>query len=354
MVKTNPNTSSITIGERTVGKGRPCFIIAEIAQGHDGSLGTAFAYIDAVAKTGVDAIKFQTHLADAESTPDEGFRVKVFPQDKTRYDYWKRIEFSPEQWASLADHAKQRGLIFLSTPFSMEAVELLEKLQVAAWKIGSGEIGNLPMLERIARTGKPVLLSSGMSPWHELDDAIACIQSANGTTGLFQCTTSYPCPPEQLGLNIIGELRERYHCPVGLSDHSGTIYASVAAATLGVNMIEVHTVFSKEVFGPDVTSSVTTSELAQLVEGVRFVEKALTNPVDKDQEAQARAELRVLFSKSLVAAGDLPSGHCLTADDIALKKPGSGIPASRFAKLVGRTLKRSYKYNEPFAEKDVE
>ena len=353
-MRSNRKVGDIFIAGRPVGLGHPCFIIAEIAQGHDGSLGTAFAYIDAVAKTGADAIKFQTHLADAESTPGEGFRVKVFPQDQTRYDYWKRIEFSPEQWAALADHAEQRGLIFLSTPFSMEAVELLETLQVAAWKIGSGEIGNLPMLERIALTGKPVLLSSGMSPWQELDDAIACIQAVDGTTGLFQCTTSYPCPPEQLGLNIIDEMRERYHCPVGLSDHSGTIYASVAAATLGVHMIEVHTVFSEEVFGPDVTSSITTSELAKLVEGVRFVEKAMLNPVDKDLEAQSRTELRTLFGKSLFAAGDLPSGHCLTADDIALKKPGSGMPANQFANLVGRTLKRPYKYNEPFSEKDVE
>ena len=345
---------NINIDGRIIGSGNPAFIIAEIAQAHDGSLGAAHAYIDAIAKTGADAIKFQTHIADAESTPQEQFRVPIFPQDATRYDYWKRMEFSAEQWAELSRHAIDRGLVFLSTPFSMEAVDLLVRLEIPAWKIGSGETSNLPLLDRVARTGKPVLLSSGMSSWSELDEAMDCIQTAGGSAALFQCTTSYPCPPEQLGLNVIKELRERYGCPVGLSDHSGTIYAGLAATTLGVNMIEVHAVFSKESFGPDVYSSVTTSELAQLVEGIRFIEKAVEHPVRKDDEAEVRSELRMLFGKSLVAACDLPLGHQLRANDIVLKKPGTGIPAKRLTEMVGRTIRRAYTNNELFEEKDIE
>ena len=338
----------------SIGPGHPCLVIAEIAQAHDGSLGTAHAYIDAVADAGADAVKFQTHIAEAESTPQEHFRVNVFPQDATRYDYWKRMEFTPEQWVGLAHHAKERGLIFLSTPFSLQAVELLERLDVPAWKIGSGEIGNLPMLECVACTGKPVMLSSGMSPWPELDEAVACVRAQGAPVAVFQCTTSYPCPPEQLGLNVLDELRQRYECPVGLSDHSGTVFAALAATTLGADMIEVHTVFSRQCFGPDVRSSVTTTELAQLVEGVRFIQRALNHPVQKDDAASDRSELRMLFGKSLLAARDLPAGHQLAAGDIAIKKPGSGIPAKRLTEVVGRIIKCAYTTNQFFEEKDFE
>ena len=346
--------TSFTLSAKPVGPGHPSLVVAEVAQAHDGSLGTAHAYIDAIAATGASAVKFQTHIADAESTPREPFRVQTFPQDATRYDYWKRMEFTTEQWARLAAHAEAKGLIFLSTPFSTQALELLERLGMPAWKVGSGEITNLPMLELMARTGKPVLLSSGMSTWSELDDAIECVSALDAPVAVMQCTTSYPCPPEQLGLNVLEELRERYGCPVGLSDHSGTIFASLAAVTLGANLIEVHTVLSKDCFGPDVTSSVTTLELAELVDGARFIERALGAPVSKDEAAEARSELRELFGKSLVAARDLNRRHRLTADDVVLKKPGVGIPARRLRDVVGRVLLRDYTADEFIDEGDLE
>ena len=149
-----------------------CLIIGEIAQTHDGSLGTAHAYIDAVANAGADAIKFQTHIAAAESTPGEPWRVKFSRQDATRFEYWRRMEFSQEQWHGLAAHARERGLLFLSSAFSPEAVDLLERVGVPGWKVGAGEVSNLPLLEKMARTGKPVILSSGMSDWAELDAAV--------------------------------------------------------------------------------------------------------------------------------------------------------------------------------------
>jgi len=341
-----------SLGERSVGPGHPCLVIAEIGQAHDGSLGTAHAYIDAAARAGVDVVKFQMHIAQAESTPQELFRVPgMFPQDATRFDYWHRMEFTPEQWAGLDHHAREQGLIFLATPFSLEAVELLERLQIAGWKIGSGD---LPMLERIARTGKPVLISSGMSPWSELDEAVSCVKGFEAPLALFQCTTSYPCPPEGIGLNVLEEMRRRYGCPIGLSDHSGAIYGPLAAVASGADLVEVHIVFSRECFGPDVTSSITTPELAQLVDGVRFIRKALQHPLNKDEEAAARTEQRTIFSRSLVAAHDLPAGCRLTAEDIALKKPGTGMPARDLKKLIGRILKRDYMTNEFFKEKDIE
>ena len=297
-----------------------CFVIGEIAQTHDGSLGTAHAYIDAIANAGADAIKFQTHIADAESTPGEPWRVKFSRQDATRYDYWKRMEFSAEHWRGLVEHATERGLVFLSSAFSCAAVELLEQLGMSAWKVGAGEVTNLPMLEMMARTGKPVLLSSGMSDWAELDAAVATVRAQDAPVAVFQCTTAYPCPPEKLGLNVLTELRERYNCPVGLSDHSGTIYAGLAAATLGAQLLEVHVTFSRECFGPDVPASVTTTELKQLVEGVRFIQRAQTHPVNKEAMAADLSELKRTFGKSIVAARDLAGGTTNRARRSRLQK----------------------------------
>lgn len=330
------------------------FLIAEIAQAHDGSLGTAHAYIDAVARTGADAIKFQTHIADAESSPDEPWRVKFSPQDETRYGYWKRMEFTPAQWEGLAGHCEERGLIFLSSAFSIAACELLEKLGVPAWKVGAGETNNLPMIDWMASTGKPVILSSGMSPWTELNAAVDCVRRRGATASVLQCTTKYPCPPEELGLNVMAEIRQRYQCPTGLSDHSGTIYAGLAAAALGAQIIETHVAFSRECFGPDVSSSLTTQDLTRLVEGVRFIEKALANPMDKDAMAAQLAPARAIFGKSLVSLRDLPAGAVVSADDITSKKPGTGIAAARLREFIDRKLARAVVANQRFVEEDFE
>ncbi|MGE0433712.1 MAG: N-acetylneuraminate synthase family protein [Planctomycetota bacterium] len=345
---------TIVLGDRTIGPGRPCLIIAEVAQAHDGSLGTAHAYIDAAAKAGADAVKFQTHIADAESSAAEQFRVRFSKQDTTRKDYWRRMEFSREQWQGLAEHARGLGLIFLSSPFSEEAVELLEGIGVPAWKVASGEITTLPLLRRMIATGVPMLFSSGMSRWDDLDTAV-CIARAGGVPfALMQCTTAYPCPPERIGLNVMSELRERYAVPVGLSDHSGTIHSGVAAVALGANLLEVHITFSRDSFGPDVPASLTTAELAELVRGVRFVEKALHSPVDKEVEAEVTAELRATFGKRVVAARDLPAGHVLTVADLACKKPGvPGIPAARLDAVVGRTLRRPLGVDDPIDEESI-
>jgi N,N'-diacetyllegionaminate synthase len=343
----------VSIGERRVGVGAPCFVVAEIAQTHDGSLGTAHAYIDAVAGTGADAIKFQTHIADAESTPGEQFRVKFSRQDASRYDYWKRMEFSEAQWAGLAAHAAEKGLVFLSSPFSDAAVDLLDRIGVPAWKIGAGEVTNHPMLQRVARTKKPVLLSSGLSSWSDLDAAIAVLREHGAPICVFQTTTAYPCPPEKLGLNVLAELRARYACPVGLSDHSATIFAGLAAVTLGANLLEIHVTFSRECFGPDVIASITTDELATMVRGIRFVETALAHPIDKDAMAGELGELKVLFGKSIVAARDLAAGEVVTDDAVAYKKPGTGIPAARRDEVIGKRLVRAVAANTQLREDDL-
>ena len=331
-----------------------CLIIAEIGQAHEGSLGNALAYIDAAAAAGAGAVKFQTHIAAAESTPREPWRVKFSPQDETRFDYWRRMEFTAPQWALLAERAAQRGLFFLSSAFSFEAVDLLESTGMPAWKVGAGETVNLPLIRRMARTGKPVLLSSGMSSWAEMDAAVDCVRSQGAPVAIFQCTTKYPCPAEQTGLNVIAELRERYGCPVGLSDHSGVTHAGIAAAALGASMIEVHITFSRACFGPDVPASLTIEQLASLTEGVRFVKTALAHPVDKNAMAESMEHTKRIFGRSIVAARPLRAGIRLAESDIALRKPGGGLPPDRFDTIPGRVLRRDLDANELFGEEDFE
>ena len=330
-----------------------CLLVAEVGLSHDGSLGLAHAFIDEIARNGADAVKFQTHIAEAESTPAEPFRVKFSRQDATRYEYWKRIAFSEPQWQGLADHAREKGLIFLSSPFSREAVDLLERVGMEMWKIASGEIGNLPLLDAMIATGRPILLSSGMSDMVEMDKAVDRVRRAGLPLAVLQCTTAYPCPPERIGLNLIPFFRERYDCPVGLSDHSGTIYPGIAAATLGAEVVEVHVTMSRGMFGPDVPASITMEELRALVDGIRFVERMRASPVDKDAIALEMAPLRAIFTKSLVAREPLSAGTVLTEVHLAGKKPGTGVPAERLLDFVGRVLKRNLEKDEQIRTDDI-
>lgn len=331
-----------------------CTIVAEVAQAHDGSLGMAHAYIDAVANAGADGVKFQTHIASAESTPAEKWRVKFSYQDATRYDYWRRMEFTEAQWHGLRRHADERGILFLSSPFSVEAVGILSRVGVPAWKVASGEVCNDVLFKHLVATGLPIILSSGMSPLAELDRAVERVKAAGLDLAVMQCTSMYPTPPEKVGLNLLPLFRERYRCKVGLSDHSGTIYAGLAAAAMGIDMLEVHVTFSREAFGPDVPASVTTDELRRLVDGVRFIETALAHPVDKDEAAGALTPLRSLFTKSIVARTAVQAGTVLRDEHLAVKKPGIGIPAARLGDVVGRRLRRSLAADELLMEGDLD
>ena len=341
------------IPEPVLRSGR-CLVIGEVALTHDGSLGLAHAFVDAIADAGADAVKFQTHIAAAESTPSEPFRVKFSRQDKTRYDYWKRMEFTEDGWRGLAEHARERGLLFLSSPFSTQAVDLLERVGMPLWKIASGETSNTVLLDRILETRKPVLLSTGMSPLEEIDRAVARVRSRNTEVGVFQCTTAYPCPPEKIGFNLIPFYRERYGCWVGLSDHSATIYPGLAGAALGMDMLEVHVALSREMFGPDVIASITTQELRQLVDGIRFIERMRAHPLDKDASAQETAPLRTLFTRSLVASANLPAGTVIAREHVAIKKPGTGLPPDRLEEIIGRRLARPVAADQVLAAEDIE
>ncbi len=333
--------------------GAPATIIAEVAQAHDGSLGQAHAYIDMAARAGADAVKFQTHIADAESSAHEPWRTRFSTQDKTRLDYWRRMEFTAEQWRGLAAHAGEAGLLFLSSPFSMEAVDLLRDVGVAGWKVASGEITNHQMLAAMAGDGLPVMLSTGMSAYGEIDAAAAIIKKAKAPFAVMQCTTQYPSPPEAIGLNMLDDFRRRYKTAVGLSDHSGTIYPALAAAAIGVEVIEVHITMSREMFGPDVPASLTGDDLRRLVEGVRFLETARAHPADKNTIDKAVEPLRAIFLKSVVLRENLAAGTVLRRDHLTAKKPGTGIPACEIESVIGCALARDVEADRPLQRDDL-
>lgn len=331
-----------TVTTKTTNVNTSTFLIAEIGQAHDGSLGILHSYIDAIATTGVDAIKFQTHIAEAESSSAEPFRVNFSYEDVTRFDYWKRMSFSKAQWVEIKQHCEDRGLEFMSSPFSQAAVDLLEDIGVKRYKIGSGEVTNFLMLEKIAKTGKPIILSSGMSSFAELDASVAFIQQFGNDLSILQCTTSYPTPPERVGLNVITDLIQRYpDIRIGLSEHTSKIYTGIAAVAVGAQLLEFHAVFDRRIFGPDATSSLTIDEIKELVNGVRFVETMRNHPIDK-KDNSAYTDLKKIFEKSLAVNKDLPEGHQIEFDDLEAKKPANhGIPAAQFRDIIGRRLNKA-------------
>ena len=332
---------------------RTCLIVAEVSANHLGSLDRAMELVLAAHYAGADAVKFQTHIAAQESTRAEPWRVQFSQQDASRYAYWERLEFTEAQWRGLAEHARERGLLFLSTPFSVAAVELLERVGVPAWKVASGEIANVPLLERIAATGKPVLLSTGMSGLAEIDAAVARVQAAGLPLLVMQCTSAYPCPAERVGLEWLRTFIERYNCPVGLSDHSGTIYPGLGAVMLGAAMVEVHVTLSRQAFGPDVPASLTPDELLTLCQGVDFLHRAMASRVNKDAVARELEPLRAMFGQGVVAAGPLAAGTLLERRHLATRKPALGLPAARLGDALGRVLMAAKAPDDPIREADL-
>jgi N,N'-diacetyllegionaminate synthase len=342
------------VDKHKVGGDSPCYVIAEVGLAHDGSLGSAHAFIDAIAKTGADAVKFQTHIAEAESSPGEPFRVDIFPQDKNRYDYWKRTAFTKREWIELKQHSEDKNLTFMSTPFSVQAVQLLREIGVKVWKVGSGEVNNLLLIDELIAGNEPIILSSGMSFLNELDHCVSRIKNKNTPLLLMQCTNLYPCPAENLGLNMIPEYQNRFKIPVGFSDHSGEIGPILAAVTLGAKAVELHVTWHKDCFGADVKSSLTLDELSILVKNIRILDRANSNPINKDLMTEDMKDMRFLFNKSLVAKKNIIKGEFITKELIDAKKPCIGIPAYDYEKVIGKKSNRDISINETILWVDLE
>lgn len=332
-------------------KSKECFIIAEIGMNHDGSFGIAKAMIDTASKCGVNAVKLQTHIAEAETLP-----VAPMPpyfHDEPRYEYFQRTAFNNTQWELLKRHTIKRGVEFLSSPFSIEAVDILEKVGIDKYKIPSGEVTNIPFLEAISQTKKPILLSSGMSSWAELDEAVNTILQYHDHVTVLQCTSAYPCPYEKVGLNLMLEMHERYNLPVGLSDHSITNYASFAAVTLGASVVEKHFTLSRQMYGSDAKHSLEPLELKDLVDGIRAIEVMLRRKMKKDVTPEIET-MKQIFEKSVVTLVDIPKGESIERNMLGCKKPGTGIPTKRLSDIIGCIAVRNIPKNCLLSEDDYQ
>jgi N-acetylneuraminate synthase len=325
-------------------------VIAEVGSVHDGSFGNAVKLVELAARCGANTVKFQTHIARAET-------IRNAPQPpyfdaEPRYEYFERTAFSLSQLEELIATAAAAGVEFLSSPFSLEAVDLLEHVGVRRYKVPSGEVTNLPLLERIAETGKGVLLSSGMSSWEELDEAVSVLRRRHGDVTVLQCTTEYPCPYDGVGLNVLTEMQERYGLPVGLSDHTLTPWAGQAAVVLGATVVEKHLTFSRSMYGSDAAHSMEPAELTGMIQGIRAIEAMLESPVDKS-DATRFSGMKAIFEKSVFTAQPITAGTVLGREMLAFKKPGTGISARRYAELLGRRVRRDLPADHPIREDDL-
>ena len=326
-------------------------IIAEVGSVHDGSFGNARQLVQVGRECGVDTVKFQTHIAGAESLRDA--LAPPYFRDERRYDYFERTAFTAEQWGGLKSRCDELRIEFLSSPFSVAAVELLEAIGVTRYKVPSGEVTNLPLIDAIAQTAKAVLLSSGMSSWAELDEAVNTVLRRHDRVTVLQCTSEYPCPFEEVGLNVMVEMRERYGLPVGLSDHTLSPYASLAAVTLGASVIEKHLTFSRRMYGSDAAHSLEPGELADLVRGIRAIDAILAAPVDKNATAVRLREMKQIFEKSVVSLVDIPADTVIRPGMVGVKKPGTGIPARRLQMVIGQRAVRAVPKDTVLQEEDL-
>ncbi len=330
-----------SIDSKLFGEQRPTLIAAEIGQSHEGSLGTAFALVDAIAAAGGNAAKFQIHFANEESSSEDVFRTNFSLQDETRLDYWRRMEFTEDQWAKILLHSKKKGLTVICSVFSQRSLDLAQKLPVDGIKISSGEFFNRPLIDGIVKLGIPILISTGMSSLEECDRVIKDLSSRVRSLAILQCTSEYPTPLDRVGLNVLDQFADRYDCAIGLSDHSGTIHPGIYAIAKNLAVVEVHVTFSRDQFGPDITSSLTFDELKSLAAFNLALHEMKANPVDKDQISADLKMMRSLFTRSVGLRESMSAGSILRRESLIGRKPGTGIPWEKVNSVVGRRLKNN-------------
>lgn len=322
---------------RAIGDDKPPLVIAEIGINHEGSFDKAKRMIDDAAAAGCECVKFQCHVIEDEMIPND-----VIPGNASEsiWDIMARCRLSADEDRRLQGYAEGKGMIYLSTPFSRAAADRLENMGVPAYKIGSGECNNLPLIEHIAGFGKPVILSTGMNDLASVRASVAILRRRGVPFALMHCTSMYPTPYDMVRLGAVTELREAFPgVPVGLSDHSLGIWTCLGAVALGAALLEKHFTSDRTWPGPDIPISIDPEELAQLVRGSRAVFQARggrKEVLDGEQPTIAFAYA------SVVTIRDIAAGEILTGDNLWVKRPGTGeIPAARFGELIGRRAARS-------------
>ena len=344
------------LGGRTIGGDAPCFVIAEAGVNHNGDADRAFALVRAAADAGADAVKFQTFRAKelvGAAARKAAYQVTTTGGGESQLAMLERLELGPEIFKRLKIEAERRGLIFLSTPFDHASAELLAAMGVLGFKLGSGDLTNLPFLTSIAKFGRPLILSSGMATLDEVEDAVVTLQDAGcHQVAMLHCVSSYPAPIGDSNLRAMDSIQHAVGGPVGMSDHSMGWEVTLAAVARGAKIIEKHLTLDRSLPGPDHSASIEPHELKQMMTQIRLVESALGNGIKIP--ANCERDTSEVARRSVVAARSLVAGSCITEDDLSIKRPGTGIQPRYHTKLIGRILKRSVDADEPLQWQDLE
>lgn len=333
----------VSIGEQNVGPGLPCLVIAEAGVNHNGSLEMALRLVDAAAHAGADVVKFQTFKAEevvSPVAPKADYQMQATGCAESQFEMVKKLELPGEAFRVIGQHCRERRIVFLSTPFDKGSADLLERLGVVAFKMGSGELSNLPFLSYVAAKGKPLILSTGMSNLQEVARAVETVRAAgNRELVILHCVSNYPAAPSSVNLRVMKTLEDEFGVPVGYSDHTEGIAIPLAAVALGACIVEKHFTLDRNLPGPDHMASLEPGQLKAMVRGIRTVECALGD--GRKYPAVEELSTAAVARRSLVAACDLQIGTVLTEDMIAIRRPGTGLPPSDLPKLIGRRLRQA-------------
>lgn len=338
----------VKIGNRIVGDGEPIFIVAEAGVNHNGDVGLGKKLIDVAKDAEADAVKFQAFKAEnvvSKYAEKARYQKEATGPNKSQYDMIRRLELKDEEFRELYNYAKKNDIIFLSSAFDKESVDLLDNLGVLAFKVASGEITNFPLLRYIAEKKEPIILSTGMSTIGEIEEALKVIREKGvEDIVLLHCVTSYPAKIEDINLRVIETLRHRFKLPVGFSDHTLGITTPIAAAALGAVLVEKHFTLDKTLPGPDHRASLEPDELKDMTRAIRDVEKALGDGIKKSTKDEER--IKKLVRRSIVAKMEIPKGTVITEDMLDLKRPGVGIEPKYLNEIIGKKAKKNLKPDE--------
>ena len=346
---------AVEIAGRKIGREYAPFLIAEAGVNHNGDIDMALALVDAAALAGADAVKFQTFSADrlvTKQAPKAKYQLETTNEHESQYQMLKDLELSEEDHRLLLARCQQKGVLFLSSPFDETSADLLESLNVPAYKIPSGEITNHPYLAHIARKGKPIILSTGMSGLGEVEAAVETIAGAGSPPlVLLHCVSQYPAPPEELNLRAMHTLEAAFDVPVGFSDHTEGIEMALVAVALGAAVIEKHFTLDRSLPGPDHRASLEPDALKRLADGMKRVQIALGD--GRKLPTASERNTAEVARKSLVAACDIPAGTVLKDELVAVRRPGTGLPPALREQLIGRITTKALTAGQLFSWEDL-
>ena len=328
------------------------FIIAEAGDNHNGNFDLALQLVDKAAEAGADCVKFQTFVTEnviSKFAEKADYQKQTTGENESQYEMVKKLELSFEQFRLIQKYCQEKNIMFLSTPFDLDSIDFLEEIQIPFWKISSGEITNLPYLEKIAKTGKDIIMSTGMCTMEEIEAALSVLREHGaGKITLLHCNTEYPTPFEDVNLRAMQEMKEAFGVPVGYSDHTVGIEVPIAAAAMGASVIEKHFTFDKNMEGPDHKASLEPEELKQMVCSIRNIEQAMGS--GKKQPSPSEKKNISIARKSIVAKRKIKQGEQLTEDNLYIKRPGDGISPMRWYEIIGMAAVKDFEEDELIVE----